>query len=393
MNKYYFDESVFYTDSRGLYYGKRYMNKKDKRGSNNVFFENCASYGIDDSQFYGRKSGLQGRDDGKGDYIILSIHNSIFFLLGIIKDIVRDSSIKISRQEEKITDIKRSYDSRIIEPTNITMQMYFFHKPSLKTRHNLFKIIKETFVDGRYKGDRIKNNGVLFIKFPDVVKKYKEDVYEEVVFTGMDIVEEYKDGVLVNLNFKNPSGMKIWIETRDTSKDYKRLKTSSLYRNKPFDTDEAFYQRVYHTENDLIEIPPPSFSLKEQKPDIYINMRGTDSPYCFFSVEKFQQPNKDFKYLYSTSGILKLKPGYSTPFYISIEKRLIGERRSNKWSDKISSLLNKNPSTSFNSDDSRYLNSQASYFSFDSVCPIQWGQDFHIVPAIECVLLWKNYIL
>ena len=390
MNKYYFDENILYSTGNPRY-GKIYIKEKDKRGSNNVFFENCASYGIDDSMFYSKKSGLQGGDNGHGDYMILSIHNSIFFLLGIIKDIVRDSSIKISRQEEKISDIKRSYDSRIIEPTNITMQMYFFHEPSLKTRHNLMKTIKETFVDGIYKGDKIKSNGVLFIKFPDVVKKYKEDVYEEVIFTGMDIIEEYNDGVLVNLNFKNPSGMKIWIETRDTKEDYKRLKTSSLYRNKPFDTEEAFYQRVYHTENDLIEIPPPSFSLKEQKPDIYINMREADSPYCFFSVEKFQQPNKDFKYLYSTSGILKLEPGNYKPFYISIEKRIIGER-SFGWSDKISSLLNKDSSNYYFSDDS-FLNKQASYFSFDSVCPIQWGQDFHIVPAVECVLLWKNYIL
>ena len=387
MNKYYFDESIFYTAPQRLYYGKRYINEKYKRGSNNVFFENCASYGIDDSQFYGRKSGLQGDDNGHGKHIILSIHNSIFFLLGIIKDIVRDSSIKISRQEEKISDIKRSYDSRIIEPTNITMQMYFFHEPSLKTRHNLMETIKETFVDGIYKENKIKSNGVLFIKFPDVVKKYKEDVYEEVVFTGMDIVEEYKDGVLVNLNFKNPSGMKIWIETRDTSENYKRLKTSSLYRDKPFDTEEAFYQRVYHTENDLIEIPPPSFSLKEQKPDIYINMRGADSPYCFFSVEKFQQPDKEFKYLYSTDGILKLNPGLY--YYISTEKRILGKMPGVSRADMISSLLNK----SSYSDDSEYLNSQASYFSFDSVCPIQWGQDFHIVPALECVLLWKNYIL
>lgn len=393
MNKYYFDESLLHNTTNNLYYGKKYSFLIDRRGSNNVFFENCASYGIDDSQFRSRKSGLQGGDTGKGDYMILSIHNSIFFLLGIIKDIVRDSSIKISRQEERITDIKRSSDSRIIEPTNITMQMYFFHKPSLKTRHNLMKTIKETFVDGRYKRDRIKSNGVLFIKFPDVVKKYKEDVYEEVVFTGMDIVEEYKDGVLVNLNFKNPSGMKIWIETRDTSENYKRLKTSSLYRDKPFDTEEAFYQRVYHTENDLIEIPPPSFSLKEQKPDIYIDMREADSPYCFFSVEKFQQPDKDFKYIYSSNGILKLKPGNYTPFYISIEKRILGEDEHGlSVSDMISSLLNKNSTISYFSNDS-YLNSQASYFSFDSVCPIQWGQAFHIVPALKCVLLWKNYVL
>lgn len=391
MNKYYFNEDLLHSTG-DLYYGKSYNNSEDKRGSNNVFFENCSSYGIDNSKFYSRKSGLQGGDNGNGDYMILSIHNSIFFLLGIIKDIVRDSSIKISRQEEKISDIKRSFDSRIIEPTNITMQMYFFHKPSLKTRHNLMKTIKETFVDGRYKGDRIKSNGVLFIKFPDVVKKYKEDVYEEVIFTGMDVVEEYKDGVLVNLNFKNPSGMKIWIETRDTREDYKRLKTSSLHRNKPFDTEEAFYKRVYHTENDLIEIPPPSFSLKEQKPDIYINMEEADSPYCFFSVAKFQQPNEDYKYVYSSDGILKLKPGNYRPFYISTEKRILGEVSGVSRVDMVSSLLNKNATVSYFSSDS-YLNSQASYFSFDSVCPIQWGQAFHIVPAIECILLWKNYIL
>ena len=381
MNKYTIDKKMFYEDGRLVGQSER----KHYRGANNCYLANCDTFNVRRSRFGGM--------GGEVNYVnILDITWCDIFYLSVIKEIRRDNNINISRTTDTVRDVKRTYDNKMIEPQNITMSVYFFYGKDKKLKQDFLNHINDMFLNGKYRKFLFGSGGFLYIKMPDTIHEYKEDVFEELIFTGTDIVEQYEDGFLLDINFVSLTGMKVWIETRDTTKQMNKLTSDKFFKSKKFDVEEAFYGDFYSTERDLIEFDPPSFSLIKQEPDIWVDLSDLDTDYLFFSTESYRNPSKDFLFFYSPRGIVRVKKEKYKWLYISTQHKVIAkvQRRNNPRKNVL--LDNGNYYRRLIYEDS-VSNEQASYFSFDDVCDLQPLQRIHVVPAVRCVLLWKNYIL
>lgn len=383
MNKYTINEKMFVDD--GQFVGS-FLNDKEhyRRGANNCYLANCDTFNV--------RGGKFGLMKGERSFVnVLDITRCDIFYLSVIKEIRRDKNINISRTTETVKDVKKNYDNKMIEPQKITMSVYFFYGKDKKLKQYFLNHINDMFLNGEYREFLFKSGGLLYIKMPDTIHEYKEDVFEELIFTGTDIVEQYEDGFLLDINFVSLTGMKVWIETRDTTKQMNKLTSDKFFKSKKFDVEEAFYGDFYSTERDLIEFDPPSFSLIKQEPDIWVELSDLDTDYLFFSTESYRNPSKDFLFFYSPRGIVRVKKEKYYWLYISTQHKVIAKV---KRGDPMRNVLldNSNYYRRLIKDDS-FSNIQASYFSFDDVCDLQPLQRIHVVPAVRCVLLWKNYIL
>ena len=387
MNKYTINEKMFVED--GQFVGS-FLNDKEhyRRGANNCYLANCDTFNVRRENF--------GLMKGERNYVnVLDITRCDIFYLSVIKEIRRDKNINISRTTETVKDVKRNYDNKMIEPQKITMSVYFFYGKDKKLKQYFLNHINDMFLNGKYREFSFSSGGSLYIKMPDTIHEYKEDVFEELIFTGTDIVEQYEDGFLLDINFVSLTGMKVWIETRDTTKQMNKLTSDKFFKSKKFDVEEAFYGDFYSTERDLIEFDPPSFSLIKQEPDIWVDLSDLDTDYLFFSTESYRNPSKDFLFFYSPRGIVRVKKEKYNWLYISTQHKVIAKvQRGSLKNDPMENVLldNSNYYRRLIYEDS-FSNIQASYFSFDDVCDLQPLQRIHVVPAVRCVLLWKNYIL